>query len=53
MVIGLILLLVFLLGLSGAQLQKHERRIELLSWYWYFVDVVWIVVLAVVYVIGR
>jgi cytochrome c oxidase subunit III len=53
-VIGLILLtLVFLLGLSGVQLHKHERRVELLSWYWHFVDVVWIVVFTVVYVIGR
>jgi len=53
-VIGLtLLLLVFLLGLSGAQLQKYEHRIELLSWYWHFVDVVWIVVFTVVYVIGR
>ncbi len=53
-VIGLILLtLVFLLGFSGAPLQQHERRIHLLSWYWHFVDVVWIVVFTVVYVIGR
>jgi cytochrome c oxidase subunit 3/cytochrome o ubiquinol oxidase subunit 3 len=44
---------VFLLGLSGVQLHKHERRVELLSWYWHFVDVVWIVVFTVVYVIGR
>jgi cytochrome c oxidase subunit 3/cytochrome o ubiquinol oxidase subunit 3 len=53
-VIGLtLLLLVFLLGLSGANLHKQERRVELLSWYWHFVDVVWIVVFTVVYVIGR
>ena len=53
-VIGLtLLLLVFLLGLSGADLHKQERRVELLSWYWHFVDVVWIVVFTVVYVIGR
>jgi cytochrome c oxidase subunit III len=53
-VIGLLLLLlVFLLSLSGAQLHRHERRIELLSWYWHFVDVVWIVVFTVIYVIGR
>jgi cytochrome c oxidase subunit 3/cytochrome o ubiquinol oxidase subunit 3 len=52
--IGLILLLlVFLLGLSGANMHKYERRFELLSWYWHFVDVVWIVVFTVVYVIGR
>jgi cytochrome c oxidase subunit 3 len=53
-VIGLsLLLLVFLLGLRGARLHAHERRIELLSWYWHFVDAVWVVVFTVVYVIGR
>jgi cytochrome c oxidase subunit III len=31
----------------------HAERVELLSWYWHFVDAVWIVVLTVVYVIGR
>jgi len=53
-VIGLtLLLLVFALGLKGAHLHAHERRIELLSWYWHFVDAVWVVVFTVVYVIGR
>jgi cytochrome c oxidase subunit 3/cytochrome o ubiquinol oxidase subunit 3 len=53
-VIGLtLLLLVFVLGLGGASLHKHERRIELLSWYWHFVDAVWVVVFTVVYIIGR
>jgi len=53
-VIGLtLLLLVFALGLRGANLHKQERRIELLSWYWHFVDAVWVVVFTVVYVIGR
>jgi len=53
-VIGLtLLLLVFMLGLRGASLDAHERRIELLSWYWHFVDAVWVVVFTVVYVIGR
>ena len=53
-VIGLtLLLLVFLLGLRGRSLQKYEHRIELLGWYWHFVDAVWVVVFTVVYVIGR
>jgi cytochrome c oxidase subunit III len=53
-VIGLtMLLLVLVLGLSGAKLHQHEHRIELLSWYWHFVDAVWVVVFTVVYVIGR
>jgi len=54
-VIGLTLLtLVFLIALGGFNLAgEQERRIELISWYWHFVDVVWIVVFTVVYVIGR
>ena len=53
-VIGLtLLLLVLVLGLSGAPLHEHERRIELLSWYWHFVDAVWVVVFTVVYIVGR
>jgi cytochrome c oxidase subunit 3/cytochrome o ubiquinol oxidase subunit 3 len=53
-IIGLtLLLLVFLLSLRVPSLQKFEHRIELLGWYWHFVDVVWVVVFTVVYVIGR
>jgi len=53
-VIGLTLLtLVFVLGLRGASLAPQQRRIELLSWYWHFVDAVWVVVFTVVYIIGR
>jgi cytochrome c oxidase subunit III len=25
----------------------------MLSWYWHFVDVVWVIVFTVVYIIGR
>ena len=53
-VIGLTLLtLVFALGLRGVALHAHENRFELLSWYWHFVDAVWVVVFTVVYVVGR
>jgi cytochrome c oxidase subunit 3 len=53
-VIGLtLLLLVFLLSLSGVKLHVHERRVELLSWYWHFVDAVWVIVFTVVYWLGR
>jgi cytochrome c oxidase subunit 3 len=54
-VIGLTLLtLVFLIALRGFSLAgPQERRVELLSWYWHFVDVVWVVVFTVVYVVGR
>jgi len=54
-VIGLTLLtLVLVVALRGFDLEgAHERRVELISWYWHFVDAVWIVVFTVVYVIGR
>jgi len=53
-VIGLtLLLLVWLLGWRGARILPHHRRFELLSWYWHFVDAVWVVVFTVVYIIGR
>ena len=29
------------------------RHIQMISWYWHFVDAVWVVVFTVVYVIGR
>ena len=52
-VIGLtLLLLVLVLGLRGS-MQGQSRRLELLSWYWHFVDAVWVAVFTVVYVIGR
>ena len=31
----------------------HAERVELVSWYWHFVDGVWVVVFTVVYVVGR
>ena len=51
--IGLtLLLLTLILGFRGS-MRGQSRRFELLSWYWHFVDVVWIAVFTVVYVIGR
>jgi cytochrome c oxidase subunit 3 len=38
---------------SGALRSPHAERAELVSWYWHFVDGVWMVVLTVVYVVGR
>jgi cytochrome c oxidase subunit III len=53
-VIGLSMLsLVLILALIKVPLKRHQHRIHLVSWYWHFVDVVWIVVFTVVYVIGR
>ncbi len=53
-VVGMIfLLLVMVATLLGRNVIKQERRIKYLSWYWHFVDAVWVVVFTVVYVIGR
>jgi cytochrome c oxidase subunit 3/cytochrome o ubiquinol oxidase subunit 3 len=44
---------VLLLTLRGAVGRQHAERIEILSMYWHFVDVVWVVVFVVVYIVGR
>jgi cytochrome c oxidase subunit 3 len=33
--------------------KQHAERTEVISMYWHFVDVVWVVVFTVVYIIGR
>lgn len=53
-IIGLTLLtLVFGLSLFHKVGPEQHERIEMLSWYWHFVDAIWIVVFTVVYLIGR
>ena len=47
------LILVLLLGLTGRVRAKQSPRVDVLSMYWHFVDVVWIVVFTVVYIVGR
>ena len=42
-----------LLALFGDVKQEHAERADVFSLYWHFVDVVWIVVFTVVYIIGR
>jgi cytochrome c oxidase subunit 3 len=49
----LMLLTVALFGLTGRLRPTHAERIDVISIYWHFVDVVWIVVVTVVYIIGR
>ena len=52
--VGLILLtLVLIVSLCGYVTQAQSERVAALSLYWHFVDVVWIVVFLVVYIIGR
>jgi cytochrome c oxidase subunit III len=45
--------LVMVLTWRGAVTQEHAERIEVLSWYWHFVDAVWVVVFLTVYVIST
>jgi cytochrome c oxidase subunit 3/cytochrome o ubiquinol oxidase subunit 3 len=52
--VGLVLLsLVFVLSLFNKVGPEQAERLEMIGWYWHFVDVIWIVVFTVVYVIGR
>jgi len=44
---------VSLLTLLGYVKREHAERIDVLALYWHFVDSVWVVVVMVVYVIGR
>jgi cytochrome c oxidase subunit 3/cytochrome o ubiquinol oxidase subunit 3 len=47
------LAIVLLFGLAGRVGREQSARVEVLSMYWHFVDVVWVVVFTVVYVLGR
>jgi len=51
--LGLVLLTAVFATDIAAGARTQVRRINALSLYWHFVDVVWIVVFTVVYVIGR
>jgi cytochrome c oxidase subunit III len=52
--IGLIVMLTLLaLALRGQGTTPSALGIELASWYWHFVDGVWVVVFTVVYLVGR
>jgi cytochrome c oxidase subunit 3/cytochrome o ubiquinol oxidase subunit 3 len=48
---GLSIILAF--TLLGYVRREHAKRIGVFAMYWHFVDVIWAVVLPVVYVIGR
>lgn len=53
-IIGLVMLtLCCVFAWTGSLRQVHADRVEIVSWYWHFVDAVWVVVFTVVYVIGR
>jgi cytochrome c oxidase subunit 3/cytochrome o ubiquinol oxidase subunit 3 len=51
--LGLVLLSVMaLLGMTGRLGPANVEPVEMLSWYWHFVDAVWVAVFTVVYVVG-
>ena len=51
--LGLVMLTIMLPLSVALGARTQSARIEVLSLYWHFVDVVWIVVFTVVYIIGR
>jgi cytochrome c oxidase subunit III len=52
--VGLIFIAIgMIFALLGKVKQEHSERAEIFSLYWHFVDVVWVIVFTVVYVIGR
>jgi cytochrome c oxidase subunit 3/cytochrome o ubiquinol oxidase subunit 3 len=53
-VVGLLALsFVMAFAIAGFVKREHAERVHVLGLYWHFVDVVWIVVFTVVYIIGR
>ena len=53
-IVGLLFLsIVLFTSLFGFPIQTQQRRVMFLSWYWHFVDAIWVVVFTVVYILGR
>lgn len=54
-VTGGVTIMVIVLGLALARQVTRANRasVELVGWYWHFVDAVWVVVFMVVYLVGR
>jgi cytochrome c oxidase subunit 3 len=51
-VTGGVTIMLIVLGLALSR-QVTRAGVGLVSWYWHFVDVVWVVVFTVVYLVGR
>jgi cytochrome c oxidase subunit 3/cytochrome o ubiquinol oxidase subunit 3 len=49
----LVMLIVLGLALSRQISDRNKSPVQLVSWYWHFVDGVWVVVFSVVYLVGR
>jgi cytochrome c oxidase subunit 3/cytochrome o ubiquinol oxidase subunit 3 len=54
-VTGGVCVMLVVMGLALARRVSHanEGAVGLVAWYWHFVDVVWVAVFTVVYVLGR
>ena len=48
-----VLLIVLGLALARQVTSANQAGVQLVAWYWHFVDVVWVVVFTVVYLVGR
>jgi cytochrome c oxidase subunit 3/cytochrome o ubiquinol oxidase subunit 3 len=48
-----IMLIVLALALRHQVTRANRAGVQLVSWYWHFVDGVWVVVFTVVYLVGR
>jgi cytochrome c oxidase subunit 3/cytochrome o ubiquinol oxidase subunit 3 len=53
-VTGGVIVMTIILGLAikNQVTQKNQTGVKMVSWYWHFVDVVWIVVFTVVYIVS-
>jgi cytochrome c oxidase subunit III len=52
--VGVIAMLIMLsLALRRQVTAQHRLGVEMVSWYWHFVDGVWVAVFTVVYLVGR
>jgi cytochrome c oxidase subunit 3/cytochrome o ubiquinol oxidase subunit 3 len=52
--VGLIVILaVTIFALTKQVKPEHSQRLDIFSMYWHFVDVVWVIVFTVVYIVGR
>ena len=49
----LVMSIVFGLGLMGQITVSNHATVEVVSWYWHFVDAVWLLVFILVYLAGR
>jgi cytochrome c oxidase subunit 3 len=54
MIIGIVILSIILLQVVGsAEIGRFSARVEVMGLYWHFVDIVWIFLFPLLYLIGR